>query len=325
MLLRPVGATPGSPPVAVWRKGRPPSTACAAKCVRRWAWTRRNPCSRAFSSRPFPTARACGTATSPSSLLARRPPSRVRVPTCGRRGGLRRCPQTSRSGRTTSRISSVSSRPQPFSESPEWRGREPMGPKPAPIVVDIQNDFCPGGALGVPDGDAIIPRVNRTIALFERRHLPVLFTRDWHPRETKHFKEFGGAWPAHCIQGTKGARFHPDLQMPKGAVILSKGMDPEQDSYSAFQAFTDRGRDLESTLHELDVDELFICGLATDYCVRATSLDGLRRGLTIRVIRDAIRGVDLKPGDSEMAIKEMRVHGAQFSDTRGLGRLLPKE
>jgi len=102
-------------------------------------------------------------------------------------------------------------------------------------------------------------------------------------------------------------------------------MDPEQDSYSGFQAFTDHGRDLESTLHELEGDQLFICGLATDYCVRATTLDGLRRGLTIRVLRDAIRGVDLKPGDSEMAIKEMRVHGAQFSETRGLARLLPKE
>src|SRR2546428_351370 len=154
---------------------------------------------------------------------------------------------------------------------------------------------------------------------------PILFTRDWHPRETKHFKEFGGAWPPHCIQGTKGARFHPDVVIPKGAPVLSKGMDPEQDSYSGFQAFTDHGRDLESALHELEVDELFICGLATDYCVRATTLDGLQRGLTIRVLRDAIRGVDLKPGDSEMAIKEMRVHGAQFSETRGLARLLPKE
>jgi len=200
-----------------------------------------------------------------------------------------------------------------------------VGEKPALLVVDIQNDFCPGGALGVPDGDTIIPRVNRTVTLFERRNLPVLFTRDWHPRETKHFKEFGGAWPAHCIQGTKGARFHADLQVPKKSVILSKGMDPEQDSYSAFQAFTDRGRDLESTLHELDVEELFICGLATDYCVRATTLDGLRRGLAIRVLRDAIRGVDLKPGDSEMAIKEMRVNGAHFSESRGLARLLPRD
>ena len=193
------------------------------------------------------------------------------------------------------------------------------------IVVDIQNDFCPGGALGVPHGDGIVPRVNRTVALFGRRGLPIIITRDWHPRETKHFKAFGGAWPPHCIQGTKGARFHPDLEVPKGALILSKGMDPEQDSYSAFQAFTDRGRDLESTLHELDVDELFICGLATDYCVRATTLDGLRRGLTIRVLRDAIRGVDLKPDDSEAAIREMRAHGAHLVQTRGLARLLPSE
>jgi len=200
-----------------------------------------------------------------------------------------------------------------------------MGRRPALLVVDLQTDFCPGGALGVPDGDAIIPRVNKTVALFERRGLPILFTRDWHPRETKHFKEFGGAWPSHCIQGTKGARFHPDLVLPKGALILSKGMDPEQDSYSGFQAFTDNGRDMESTLHELEVDQLFICGLATDYCVRATTLDGLRRGLTIRVLRDAIRGVDMKPGDSEIAIKEMRVHGAQFSESRGLAGLLPKE
>jgi len=196
--------------------------------------------------------------------------------------------------------------------------------QPALLVVDVQNDFCPAGALGVPDGDEIIPAVNRTIGLFERRGLPILFTRDWHPRETKHFKEFGGAWPPHCVQGTKGARFHADLNIPKGGLVLSKGMDPDQDSYSGFQAFTDRGRDLESTLHELDVYELFLCGLATDYCVRATTLDGLRRGLTIRVLRDAIRGVDMKPGDSEMAIKEMRVYGAHFSESRGLARLLPK-
>jgi nicotinamidase/pyrazinamidase len=192
------------------------------------------------------------------------------------------------------------------------------------VVVDIQNDFCPGGALAVPEGDTVIPRVNRTIGLFGRRGLPVIFTRDWHPRETKHFKEFGGAWPPHCVQGTKGARFHSDLQIPKGSLVLSKGMDPEVDSYSGFQAFTEKGRDLESTLRELAVDELFLCGLATDYCVRATALDGLRRGFNVRILRDAIRGVDVKAGDSEIAMKEMRGHGAQFKETRGLAKLLPK-
>ncbi len=199
-----------------------------------------------------------------------------------------------------------------------------MGKRAALLVVDIQNDFCPGGALGVPDGDAIIPRVNRAVGLFTRRGLPVVFTRDWHPRVTKHFKEFGGAWPPHCIQGTKGARFHLDLDVPKGSLVLSKGMDPEVDSYSGFQAFTDRGRDLESALRELGVDELVICGLATDYCVRATALDALRRGMLVRILRDAIRGVDLKPGDSEIAEKEMRVHGARFSESRVMARLLPK-
>jgi nicotinamidase/pyrazinamidase len=198
-----------------------------------------------------------------------------------------------------------------------------VSPGPALLVVDVQNDFCPGGALAVPEGDTIIPKVNRTVALFGRRGLPVLFTRDWHPRETKHFKEFGGAWPPHCIQGTKGARFHPRLVVPKGAPILSKGMDPEQDSYSGFQAMTNQGRDLESTLRELAADEIFIAGLATDYCVRATTLDAIRRGFRVRVLRDAVRGVDVKPGDSEAALREMRAHGAVLSQTRGLAKSLP--
>ena len=121
-----------------------------------------------------------------------------------------------------------------------------MSRRPALLVVDVQNDFCPGGALGVPEGDRIIPRINRTIKLFVRRGLPVLATRDWHPRVTRHFKEFGGAWPPHCVQGTKGARFHAKLTLPEGAVILSKGMDPDQDSDSGFQALSLQGRAPES-------------------------------------------------------------------------------
>ncbi len=201
--------------------------------------------------------------------------------------------------------------------------QERMSGKPALLVVDVQNDFCPGGALGVPDGDAIIPRVNRTIELFARRGLPVLATRDWHPKVTRHFKEFGGAWPAHCVQGTKGARFHPGLKLPRDAVVLSKGMDPEQDSYSGFQAQNPAGRDLESVIHDLGVDELFVCGLATDYCVRATALDAIHRGLRVRVLADAIQGVDVKPGDSEAAIREMRAAGVPFVESRGMAKLLP--
>ncbi len=198
-----------------------------------------------------------------------------------------------------------------------------MSRRPALLVVDVQNDFCPGGALAVPDGDGIIPRVNRTIELFVHRGLPVLATRDWHPAVTKHFKEFGGAWPPHCVQGTKGARFHPDLRLPKDAVILSKGMDPEQDSYSGFQALNDGGRDLESVVHDLAIDELFVCGLATDYCVRATALDAQRRGIRVRVLDDAIKGVDLKAGDSQAALAEMRRAGVPFVESRGVAKLLP--
>ncbi len=198
-----------------------------------------------------------------------------------------------------------------------------MARKPALLVVDVQNDFCPGGALAVPHGDVIIPRVNRTIDQFVRRGLPVLATRDWHPPMTKHFKEFGGAWPPHCVQGTKGARFHPELRLPKDAVILSKGMDPEQDSYSGFQALNDGGRDLESVIHDLGIDELFLCGLATDYCVRATALDAQRRGMRVHVLEDAIEGVDLKPGDSEAAMEEMRTAGVPFLESRGVAKLLP--
>ncbi len=198
-----------------------------------------------------------------------------------------------------------------------------MSRRPALLVVDVQNDFCPGGALGVPDGDRIIPRINRTIDLFVRRRLPVLATRDWHPKVTKHFKEFGGAWPPHCLQGTKGARFHPGLALPKDAVILSKGMDPDQDSYSGFQALSPQGRDLESVIRDHGIDEVFLCGLATDYCVRATALDAVRRGIRVRVLQDAIRGVDLKPGDSKAAVHEMRGAGVPFFESRGIAKLLP--
>jgi len=195
--------------------------------------------------------------------------------------------------------------------------------RPALLVVDLQNDFCPGGAIAVPDGDAIVPKVNRMIDLFARRALPIVASRDWHPRETRHFKGLGGAWPPHCIQGTKGARFHPAMRLPKEAIVVSKGMDPEEDSYSAFQAVTDRGRDLEAVLRELGVEELFLAGLATDYCVRASALDAMKRGFRVRVLGDAVRGVNLKPGDSEAALRELKAHSIAIMGTRGLAKRLP--
>jgi nicotinamidase/pyrazinamidase len=105
-----------------------------------------------------------------------------------------------------------------------------MRAKKALLIVDVQNDFCPGGALGIPCGDKIVPKINKYIKIFSKKKLPVFATRDWHPVKTKHFKDFGGVWPVHCIYNTRGALFHPDLKVPKEAFMLYKGMDPEKDS-----------------------------------------------------------------------------------------------
>ena len=111
-----------------------------------------------------------------------------------------------------------------------------MKTKKALLIVDVQNDFCPGGALAVPQGDSIVAAINKYIRIFAKRKLPIFASRDWHPVRTRHFRDFGGEWPAHCVQNTKGAQFHPKLRLPKDAVLLYKGMSPEEDSYSVFQA-----------------------------------------------------------------------------------------
>ena len=183
--------------------------------------------------------------------------------------------------------------------------------KKALVIVDVQNDFCPGGALGVPQGDKIIPAINKYIKVFSSKKLPIFVTRDWHPVRTKHFKDFGGVWPVHCIQNTRGAAFHPKLKLPKGAIFLYKGMDPEKDSYSAFQAQELNGTGFAHLLKLLKVNELYICGLATDYCVRFSTLDALKHGVKVKILIDAIKGVDLKKGDSQKAIKEMIRKGAK--------------
>jgi len=188
------------------------------------------------------------------------------------------------------------------------------------LVVDVQNDFCPGGSLGVPEGDKVIPAINKYIKAFSSKKLPIFATRDWHPVRTKHFKDFGGIWPVHCIQNTTGAAFHSKLKLPKEAIFLYKGMDPEKDSYSAFQAEELNGTGFLHLLKLLKVNELYICGLATDYCVRFSTLDALKHGVKVKVLIDAIKGVDLKKGDSRKAIKEMTRKGAKtiiFKKTGG--------
>ena len=186
-----------------------------------------------------------------------------------------------------------------------------MKSKKALLIVDMQNDFCPGGALGVPQGDKIIPVLNKYIKLFSQKKLPILASRDWHPIRTTHFKDFGGRWPAHCIHNSRGAAFHPKLKLPKEAMMLYKGMDPDKDSYSVFQAEDTSGLSFQNLIRLLGINELYIGGLATDYCVRFSALDALRHGLKVRILMDAIRGVDLKPGDSEKAIKEIIKKGAK--------------
>lgn len=180
------------------------------------------------------------------------------------------------------------------------------------LVVDMQNDFCPGGALGVSGGDEVVPVLNRYIERFRAAGAPVFATRDWHPAKTKHFEAYGGVWPPHCVQGTPGAAFHAGLALPADAVVLSKGMDPEEDAYSGFQAEDASGMAFPVVLGERGVARIYVGGLATDYCVRATALDAAREGFEVAVLGDAIRAVDLAPGDGERAIAEMRDAGVGF-------------
>lgn len=187
-----------------------------------------------------------------------------------------------------------------------------MEQQAALLIVDIQNDFCPGGALPVAEGDRVVAPINRAVQYFVSRGLPVLASRDWHPETTGHFREYGGTWPPHCIQGSTGADFHPDLLLPKGCLIISKGVDPGSDAYSAFDGKLADGRPLRETLTALRVQHLYVGGLATDYCVKSSVLDALRAGFAVTVLTDGIAGVNLAPHDSERAVEEMRTAGANF-------------
>ncbi|MDD4954868.1 MAG: isochorismatase family protein [Candidatus Omnitrophica bacterium] len=188
--------------------------------------------------------------------------------------------------------------------------KEIISPK-ALLVNDVQNDFCPGGSLAVSACTEIIAPLNRYIKLFSSNGFVVFVSRDWHPKKTKHFKAFGGKWPAHCVQQTKGAKFYPGLKLGKNVFLLSKGMDPGKDSYSAFDAFDANGRSFLKILNKLRVKELYLGGLATDYCIKQTAIDAINNNFKVYLLIDAIRGIN--PFDSEMAVKSVMSKGAKLA------------
>ncbi len=173
------------------------------------------------------------------------------------------------------------------------------------VVVDVQNDFLPGGALAVPDGNRILPAINKYIAAFEQRSLPIYITRDWHPVDHCSFKEQGGPWPSHCVAGTYGAAFSTELTFSSTPTIVSKATTPDREYYSDFGT-----TNFEADLRGAGVSRLFVGGLATDYCVSSTVLDALALGFETYLLVDAIRGVNVQPQDSQKAEEEMARHGA---------------
>ncbi len=191
------------------------------------------------------------------------------------------------------------------------------------IVVDLQNDFCPGGALAVPEGDRIIPVVAHWVDIFHAQGRPIIFTRDAHPPHHVSFLERQGPWPPHCVQGTWGAALHPDLVVPKDAFRIDKGFLSDVDAYSGFEGRvvtadgTRSDQTLADLLHSLGVHIIYLAGLATDYCVKATGLDGVRLGFEVVLITDAMRGVNVHPDDSQQAIAELLAQGAQVVKVMG--------
>ena len=174
------------------------------------------------------------------------------------------------------------------------------------ILVDVQNDFVPGGALPVPEGDAIAPRVRELIE--SGRFDLVVATRDWHPANHASFAEQGGPWPPHCVQGSPGAELHDSLDRSKIDHVVDVGSGQTDEGYSGFEK-----SDLADILNQNNIDEVTVVGLATDYCVRATALDAIKEGFATTVDREGIRGIDVRPGDSERALEEIRAAGGAVS------------
>jgi nicotinamidase/pyrazinamidase len=184
-----------------------------------------------------------------------------------------------------------------------------LGQKDCLLLVDVQNDFCPGGALAVAGGDEVVPVLNGLIRAAIDGGAAVAASRDWHPSDHVSFAERGGAWPAHCVRETDGAGFHPGLRLPAGVLIVSKAMEASRDAYSAFD-----GTGLAEKLRARGVARILVGGLALDYCVKATALDAAAAGFDVRLIRGATRAVNLEPGDGERALDEIRRAGVAIDE-----------
>jgi nicotinamidase/pyrazinamidase len=196
-------------------------------------------------------------------------------------------------------------------------GRPEQG---ALIVVDVQRDFCTGGALAVPGCERVLPAINRYLADAQDLGLVIYASRDWHPAVTSHFRQYGGEWPPHCIQESPGAEFHPDLALPPATIVISKGDDPARPGYSAFDGRTPDGRPLLQDLRDRQVTRLYVVGLATDYCVKQTVLDAAGAGLSVTVLTDGISGIDARAGDVDRALQAMATAGAELSTGLGSAR-----
>jgi len=187
------------------------------------------------------------------------------------------------------------------------------------LIVDPQYDFFPGGSLGVKDGNEIIAPINTLLKSHPSAR--VFITRDWHPKASKHFKSGGGIWVAHCLQQTRGAMFHEDIDFPSEAFVYSKGTNPEDDGgYSGFEGFSEKGKTLLEDLKAQKIDEVIVCGLATDYCVKATVLDALEAGLKVQLFAEGMRAVNVNEGDGRGAFQSMLNAGAKEYRARDLQR-----
>lgn len=181
------------------------------------------------------------------------------------------------------------------------------GPGDALLIVDVQNDFLPGGALGVPHGDEIIPVVNDYVERFESRGLTIVFSRDWHPVDHCSFTSQGGTWPPHCVQGSAGGEFAASIRIPESSMIISKATAVDEEAYSAFE-----GTGLAESLRADGVRRILILGLATDYCVLASVRDALAAGFDAVVQENGVRAVNIQPDDGHKALAAMKAEGAEL-------------